>query len=185
MFNKEKTAILVVDILNDFVTGSIQFETGKTVIEPTNKLLKAARTNNIPVIFCNDSHRKGVDHEFKLWGEHACLNSEGGKIVSEIEVSEKDYIVHKRRYSGFFQTDLDLLLRELNIENVIMTGLYAHLCVTHTAADAYQNGYNVIVALECTNGFTKELYDKGIDYMKSCYGAQVYKVDELIQYFNN
>ena len=63
-----KEAILVVDMLNEFVTGSISNERALATIAPNVKLLDAARKAGIPVIFCNDSHVKGVDAELKLWG---------------------------------------------------------------------------------------------------------------------
>ena len=104
-------------------------------------------------------------------------------MFAELEVNEKDYIIPKRRYSGFFHTDLDLLLKELNIDTVILTGLHTHMCVRHTAADAYCLGYNVVVASDATDSFTLEDYTYGIKYLKDVYGAQVFTVEELLQQF--
>ena len=89
----------------------------------------------------------------------------------------------KRRYSGFFRTDLDLLLRELDVDTLILTGLHTHMCVRHTAADAYCLGYNIIVASNATDSFTQEDYDGGIKYLKEVYGAEVYTVEQLIERF--
>lgn len=96
-------------------------------------------------------------------------------------MSEQDYVVNKRRYSGFFHTDLDLLLKELGVDTVIMTGLHTHMCVRHTSADAYQLGYRVLVASDATDSFTEEDYKYGIKYLKEVYGAEIYTVDELIK----
>lgn len=182
MENK-KTAILVVDMLNDFVTGALKCDRGLAIVPATTKLLDAARDNGVTVIFCNDAHIKGVDHELKLWGEHAIAGTFGAQVIPELKVSESDYTVPKRRYSGFFRTDLDLLLRELDVHTVILTGLHTHMCVRHTAADAYCLGYNIVVASDATDSFTEEDYNYGIKYLKEVYGASVYTVDELIEQF--
>lgn len=178
-----KCAILVVDMLNDFVTGALKCERGLAIVPQTAKLLKAAREKNVPVIFCNDAHLKGVDHELKLWGDHAIAGTKGAEVIPQLEPCDKDYVVSKRRYSGFFHTDLDLLLRELGVDTVIMTGLHTHMCVRHTSADAYQLGYNVVVAKDATDSFTEEDYVSGIKYLKEVYGAEITDVDTLIKNF--
>lgn len=178
-------AVLVVDMLNDFVTGALACDRGKAIVPATAQLLDAARKAGVPVIFCNDAHIKGVDWELKLWGDHAIAGTKGAEVIPELKLGKNDYVVPKRRYSGFFQTDLDILLRELGIDTVIMTGLHAHMCVRHTSADAYQLGYNVVVAKEATDSFTEEDYNIGIAYLKTCYGADAYTNAELIKAFGN
>lgn len=64
-----KPAILVVDMLNDFVTGSLACDRGKAIVPATAKLLDAARAAGVPVIFCNDAHLPGIDRELIIWGE--------------------------------------------------------------------------------------------------------------------
>ena len=182
--DKKKTAILVVDMLNDFVTGALKCDRGLAIVPKTAELLDSARQNGIPVIFCNDAHLKGIDHELKLWGDHAIAGTQGAEVIPELKLCEKDYVVPKRRYSGFFRTDLELLLKELGIETVIMTGLHTHMCVRHTSADAYCLGYQVVVASDATDSFTEADYVSGIEYLKSVYAAEVYTVDELKAMFD-
>jgi nicotinamidase-related amidase len=170
-------------MLNDFVTGALKCDRGLAIVPKTAELLNGARKAGVPVIFCNDAHLKGIDHELKLWGDHAIAGTKGAEVIPELGLCEKDYVVPKRRYSGFFHTDLDLLLKELGIDTVIMTGLHAHMCVRHTSADAYQLGYNVVVASDATDSFTEEDYVYGIKYLKETYGAEVYTVDELLKKF--
>lgn len=176
-----KYAVLVVDMLNDFVTGALKCDRGLRIVPKTAELLNGCREKGIPVIFCNDAHIKGIDHELKLWGDHAIAGTEGAEVIPELQLCEKDYVVPKRRYSGFFHTDLDLLLKELGIDTVIMTGLHTHMCVRHTSADAYQLGYSVIVAKDATDSFTQEDYDYGIKYLKEVYGAEITDVDTLLK----
>ena len=176
-------AILVVDMLNDFVTGSLACDRGKAIVPATAALLKAAREKGVPVIFCNACHLPGIDKELKLWGDHAIKGTKGAEVIPELELCDKDYVVPKRRYSGFFQTDLDILLKELGVQTVIITGLHTHMCCRHTSADAYMLGYDVVVAKEATNAFTEEDYVSGLAYLKTCYGADAYTNEELIAAF--
>ena len=178
-----KSAILVVDMLNDFVTGALKCDRGLAIVPKTAELLRAARAKNVPVIFCNDAHLKDIDHELKLWGDHAIAGTKGAEVIPELELCATDYVVPKRRYSGFFHTDLDLLLKELGVDTVILTGLHAHMCVRHTAADAYQLGYDVVVARDATDSFTEEDYLYGIKYLKETYGAKITDVDTLVSEF--
>ena len=179
----ENVAVLVVDMLNDFVTGALGCDRAKAIVPANAQLLDAARKAGVPVIFCNDAHIAGIDRELKLWGDHAIAGTKGAEVIPELKLSDKDYVVPKRRYSGFFQTDLDILLKELGVKTVIMTGLHAHMCVRHTSADAYCLGYDVIVAKEATDSFTQEDYENGLAYLKTCYGADDFTNEELIAAF--
>ena len=178
-----KPAILVVDMLNDFVTGSIGCDRARAIVPATAKLLDAARKAGVPVIFCNDSHLPGIDRELQIWGDHAIKGTKGAEVIPELPVHKEDFVVPKRRYSGFFQTDLDILLKELGVKTVIMTGLHAHMCVRPTSADAFCLGYDVVVAKEATDSFTEEDYKIGLAYLKTCYGADAYSNKELIAAF--
>lgn len=178
-----KYAILVVDMLNDFVTGALKCDRALAIVPKTAELLRAARAKNVPVIFCNDAHLKGIDHELKLWGDHAIAGTQGAEVIPELELCSTDYVVPKRRYSGFFHTDLDLLLKELDVDTVILTGLHAHMCVRHTAADAYQLGYDVVVAKDATDSFTEQDYLYGIKYLQETYGARITDVETLVGEF--
>ena len=176
-------AILVVDMLNDFVTGALTCDRAKAIVPATAELLDAARKAGVPVIFCTDAHISGIDRELKIWGDHAIAGTKGAEVIPELKLSDKDYVVPKRRYSGFFQTDLDILLRELGVQTVVMTGLHAHMCVRHTSADAFSLGYDVVVAKQATDSFTEEDYLNGLAYLKTCYGADAYTNEELIAMF--
>ena len=112
----KKYAVLVVDMLNDFVTGALGCDRAKAIVKPLGELLDEARNNGAYVIFCNDSHLKGVDNELKLWGDHAIRGTKGAEVIPELPIKENDYVILKRRYSSFFQTDLDLLLKELGVK---------------------------------------------------------------------
>ena len=104
-----KPAIIVVDMLNDFVYGALTCDRGKAIVPATARLLEAAREKGVPVIFSNDAHLRNIDRELAIWGDHAIAGTPGAEVIPELKLSEGDYVVPKRRYSGFFQTDLDIL----------------------------------------------------------------------------
>lgn len=174
-------AVLVIDMLNDFVTGKLKCERANNIIPNINKLVKYSRKSNIPVIYCNDAHIKGIDKELKLWGDHAIVGSYGAQVIDELKPSKNDFIVNKRRYSSFFQTDLDILLKELSIKTVILTGLHANMCIRHTAADAFQLGYDIIVLKDGVECFSEHEYLEAIDYLKKVYGAKIINVNNIVK----
>lgn len=175
-----KKAVILVDMLNDFVTGALTCERARAIVPHLEKLVDAARKKGVYVIYANDAHIKGIDRELELWGDHAIIGTKGAEVIPELAPREGDFVIPKRRYSGFFGTDLHLLLTELGVDTVIMTGLHAHMCVRHTTADAYYWGYRIIVPTDATDSFTKEDYEYGIRYLKDVYGAQLTTVEELI-----
>ena len=179
-----KQAVIVVDMLNDFITGALKCDRGVAIVPQTAKLVDCARKAAIPVIFTNDAHLAGVDHELKHWGVHAMAGTKGAEVIPELNVCDKDYVVTKRRFSAFFRTDLELLLRELNVDTVIVCGLQTHICVQHTVADAYYLGYDVVVPRDATDCFTQEIYDYTIKYLADIYGAKITDVDSLVKAWN-
>ena len=175
-----KPAVIVIDMLEDFVHGELRCERAQRTIEPLGRLLEAARSHGVPVIFSNDAHVSDVDHEFKVWGEHAVAGTPGADVIAELEPKEGDYQVPKRRYSGFYGTDLEMLLRELGVDTLVLTGLHTNICVRHTAADAFYRGYRVIVPTDAVEAFTAEDHEGGLEYLKKVYGAELSSVDEVL-----
>lgn len=176
-----KYAVIVVDMLNDFVTGALGCERGRAIVPDLKRLIEFSREHDIPVIYSNDSHLKGIDHELKLWGDHAIRGTQGAEVIPELAPAEGDFVVPKRRYSGFYQTDMQLLLSELGVDAVVITGLHAHMCCRHTSADAYYLGYDIVVPRETTNSFTEEDYEYGLRYLKEVYGAKICDLEDFFK----
>jgi nicotinamidase-related amidase len=181
----ERPAVVLIDMLNDFVTGALQVKRAEAVIAPLKKLVTAARLNNVPVIYSNDAHYPQDVEVTKKWGNHAIKGTSGAQVIPELEPDKaKDYIVEKRTYSGFFETGLDSLLRSLykgqGAKTVVLGGLHTHMCVRHTAADAFFRGYNIVVAKDGVEAFTEEDQEQGLKYLENVYGAKIMQVDEII-----
>lgn len=176
-----KYALIIVDMLEEFTRGRLRAEAAERIIPNIRSLLQFARSQGIPVIYAVDSHYPKIDTEFELWGPHAVRGSPEAGVVEELKPLESDYVVHKRRYDAFFGTDLDMLLRELDVDAVILTGIHTHICVQQTAAGAFYRGYKVIVPTDCVAAATKEWHERGLEYIRSFLGAELTTSDALIE----
>lgn len=145
-FDPATTAVLVVDMLKDFFKdgGAMVLEGGEALYAPHQKLLAAARAAGMPILWLNQSLPPD-DSLFEMRAVHCLAGSWGAEIVDELPVEEGDIVIPKRRYSGFFQTALDLTLRERGIDTVIITGVVTNICVRSTAHDAFFLRYKVLV----------------------------------------
>ncbi|ABL77515.1 cysteine hydrolase family protein [Thermofilum pendens] len=176
-----KYAVLVIDMLEEFVRGRLRAENAEKIVKPIKRLIDFAHETGIPVIHAVDQHYPDVDFEFRLWGAHAVRGAAESKIVEELAPSEKDFVVPKRRYDAFMFTDLDMLLRELGVTTLIVTGIHTHICVQQTVLGAFYRGYSVIVPLECVAAFNDTWHKIGLDYMKNYANATLMNLDELLE----
>ena len=145
-FDPATTAILVVDMLKDFFDegGAMVLEGGKALYAPHQQLLTAARAAGMPILWLNQSLPPD-DSLFKMRTVHCLAGTWGAEVVDELPIQPGDIVIPKRRYSGFFQTTLDLTLRERGINTVIVTGVVTNICVRSTVHDAFFLGYKVLV----------------------------------------
>jgi ureidoacrylate peracid hydrolase len=148
-FHPQRTAVLVVDMLNDFCKpgGAMVLPGYEKLVGPQRAIITAARETGASVFFIADSHRPGQrrDREFLKRTPHCLEGSWGAQVIEELEPRPDDIFVIKLRYSAFFNTDLDLTLRDLEIETVIVMGVVTNICVRSTVHDAFFHGYQVIV----------------------------------------
>jgi len=182
---KPRYAILVNDMLNDFIQGKLKCDRAAVIIPKIKLLLEKARQKDIPIFYCNDEHLPNDTYELRLWGPHAMKDTDGAKVIDELRPSANDYIVPKRRYSSFDGTSLDSSLEGTyngkGVDTIVMTGVHTHICVKHTVYDAFVRGYNVIVAEDGVEAFTGDDHVAGLKYMKQNYGARIKKVSDILK----
>lgn len=180
-FDVNHTALLVVDMLNDFFEegGAMVLPGGKVLYEPVGSILDVARAKGMPVFWLNQWLRED-DSLFQTRVPHCIVNSWGAKIVDALPTDPEDIVIHKRRYSGFFQTSLDLFLRERDIKCVIVTGVVTNICVRSTVNDAFFLGYKVIVPRDCVQATSPEHQETHLYDIDTHYGAVV-NLDELLE----
>jgi len=182
---RTKTALIVVDMAVDMVTGVLRCDRAEHIIPQIAALIEAARRSpNTYVVYATDSHIKGVDNELRLWGDHCIRGTPWAEVVPELAPTDADFVVPKRRYSAFNQTHLHLLLEELGVGTTVLCGLHANICVQHTAGDAYQLGYEVVVVEDAVEAPLDNYYMQALQYMTDFYTAKVLPTDKVISEFS-
>lgn len=157
-----KKAVLVIDMQRDFIDEGAPIECpgGREIIPNIQRLLDLAHHKGLAVIYTQEVHRaQGVDFGRELDGEepvHCLEGTTGVEIIPDLAPQTGDFVIVKRRYSAFFATDLDLLLRGLGVDTLILTGAATDVCVRATAQDGQQLNYWVIVPEECVAGTSVE-----------------------------
>ena len=183
----KRPAIIIIDMLNDFVTGNLRAERAGRIIQPLRRLVDVARERKIPVIYSNDAHYPEDPEVVYKWGTHAIRGTPGAEVIPELEPKERDFVIDKRTYSGFYETGLEPLLRSLyngeGVKTVILGGLHTNICVRHTSADAFFRGYKIVIAKDGVEAFTQEVQEEGLKYLKEIYNAETKTVNEIIREF--
>lgn len=167
-----KKAIIVVDMINDFVTGKLGSDRAVKIVPNIASLLKKARKQGIPVIYLRDAHTAS-DKEMSIWGEHAMKGTEGSEIVPQLTPEKKDIVIEKKWYSGFVDTDLQGQLKKLGVDTLIFVGVSTDICVQNNVGHAYFSGYRTIVPEDCTASIDEASQEQAIRYMKTIYGAEI------------
>jgi nicotinamidase-related amidase len=150
--DKADVALLLIDVIND-----LEFESGKEMLrhalpmaERLAALKKRAREARIPSIYVNDNFGKWQS-DFNKILKHCLEDDVVGKPVAELlrPDEEEDYFVLKPKHSGFFSTQLDILLDYLEVKTLIITGMAGDICVLFTANDAYMRDFNLVIPSDC------------------------------------
>lgn len=153
-----RPALLVIDMQNDFLKpDSRLYNRGaRDLIPAINRLAAAARAGEALVIWIIQQHRRQLvdfGREADISPAHCVEGTPGAELVAELERGQDDFTVIKRRFSGFYATDLDLLLRCLNCNTVVLAGINTDGCVLATAVDAHARDYYVRVVSDATAGW--------------------------------
>ncbi len=172
------TVLIIVDMINDFVTGKFGSERAQNIVPRVVELINKARKRGIPVIFLRDSHDKS-DREMNIWGEHAMKGSRGSEIIPELKPEKNDIIIEKRWYSGFVDTPLPEILRNMNAKTLVFVGVSTDICVQNNVASAYFSGYKTIVPPDCTASIDEDAYENSLKYMKNIFGAEIISSDNV------
>lgn len=148
------TALLIVDMIND-----LQLEDGRRMAAealPVSKTIARLRTaatrSGIPVVYVNDNF--GLWHRGQAGIVEYCMRPEsnGKDIVRKLRPRKRDYFVVKPHFSGFYATNLPVLLPRLGVSRLILTGIAADVCVLFTAADAHMRDYELWLPRDATAG---------------------------------
>jgi|SRR5699024_1391561 len=183
----DHTAILVIDMQNDSVRpdGALPAEGAEDIIGNIDYLLQRAQ-DKLPIIYATHTHREdlsdfGIAHYFEP--PSVIEGTKGAEVVEELKPKENNIVVKKTRYDAFFKTELDLILRQMNVKNLIVCGVLTDGCVLATVQHARSLDYKVCLLRDCTAGTTEQKHEDALDIL-STYCAYVSDLEEACQMFS-
>jgi len=172
-----RDALLLVDVVNDF-----EHEDGAELLESFRKrheglvhALGRARAEELPVVYANDT--------FGVWDGDApglvrrALAGIAGELIEAIAPQEGDTFLVKPRYSAFDHTPLDLILRGLEVERLVLAGASTEGCVAQTAIDAREHGLKVSVLADACATVDERLERVALDYLEAVAGVRIERSD--------
>lgn len=155
-----RTALLVVDMQNDFVEegAPLEFPEGRAILPTLQKVLDAARARDMPVIYPTHVHRAGgadMGIHRDLYppvaaGQALVDGGRGADIHPELTPRDGDIVLKKHRYNSFYATDLEIVLRGLGVDTVVLTGMTTECCILGTARGALECGIRSVVLSDAT-----------------------------------
>lgn len=172
------TALVVIDMLNDFLTGELANPAAQRLVGPIATLAERARASDgWIVVYANDAHRPG-DLELSVWPPHAMEGTEGAEVIEELAPRSGDVVVPKRFYSAFTDTSLERELHVHGVTRLVLTGQHTDCCLRHTGYDAFLRRLELVVCPDAATVFqpaSDEPVDvrdrRALDYLTTFYGA--------------
>ena len=162
----KKTALIIVDMQNDFVlpTAPQTIARAEAIVPNIQKVLASFRLQNLPVFHVYREYRAdGSDIEktrlntFLTEQKYCVPHTKGCEIIDELRPIEGEYKIVKNRFSGFMQTELDFILRRLGVEKIVVCGIQYPNCIRATIFDGVALGYDVTLITDATEAQTQEI----------------------------
>ncbi len=158
-----RSALLVVDMQNFFLDPSSPafLRAGIAILPGLKRLIGASRKAEVPVIYTSHAHHPGKIDAGILgwwWNEMCIEGTEDSRIHPEIEPKQEEKIIHKHRYSAFYNTDLETILRCMKIEDIVISGVMTNICCESTAREAYFRDYRTFFLADATATGTEEMH---------------------------
>ncbi|MEO1491662.1 MAG: cysteine hydrolase [Pseudomonadota bacterium] len=184
-----KTVLIVVDIQKsafmDVKAGIPVMPGYRENMERARAVIDAAHATGTPVIFFQEIHRRDmIDYGRELDGSEDihCLEGEPGTPVAaeEMDMRPTDYFIQKRRYSCFFGTELEILLKGLKAETLILIGGMTDVCVHYTFVDGHQHDYYMRCVEDCVGGTSPEAHQASLNAMEYLQAGALRSAEEII-----
>lgn len=180
MINPESTAVLVIDVQNDFCSpDGVMAKKGKNlsyVEETIPQLMRSInqfRDKGMTIIFVKTSHSSLTDS--KTWenrGEAAKMvcTSKWGKQLYEVQPEESDIVIVKNRYSAFIGTNLELILQSNDIDSLLFTGFVTNVCIESTVREAFMKDFSTVTLSDCTACYNYDEFKSSLSNLRNYFG---------------
>jgi nicotinamidase-related amidase len=161
-------ALVLIDVINDmeFTDGEALLENALPAAKNLARLIRRAKDAGVPVIYVNDNFGKWRS-DFRQQLGHVLEDGVRGEPIAKLlHPDEEDYFVLKAKHSGFYQSQLDLLIDYLQVRTVIIAGFTTDNCVLFTASDAYLRDLNIVLPPDCSAAVTSEYHERALEHMQ-------------------
>lgn len=168
-----ETALLVIDMVHDYLdpAGAMPLPDTAPVLAAARRLADAAHGSNVLLVWVRPGHFEHADGLFRKRIVHALEGTPGPRLHPSLPVLPTDRVLHKRRYSAFFATDLDLYLREHRIRRAVLAGVALNICVRATVHDAFFLGYDVWLAADACQATGRREHDSTLYDVQTHFGT--------------
>jgi nicotinamidase-related amidase len=181
ILGRKATALILLDVITDF-----EFDDGDALLRKTLPMAKKlavlksrANRSGLPVIYVNDNFGKWQE-DFKTMSEHfARSQAKGRQVVQLLQPEPNDYYVLKPHRSAFYSTTLEILLRDLKVKKLIMTGVTTDICVLFSANDAYMRGFELHVPSDCVAAVNTTHSKRTLEFMERVLKADTLPSDKI------
>jgi biuret amidohydrolase len=185
------TALVVIDVQKGEVipqdSGIPIMPGGEERHDRIRAIVAAAREAGVPVIFIQEVHKRTlVDFGRELDGSETIHGLEGDlttELADGLDPRPDEYLIRKRRYSAFFATELELVLKSYGVQTLILLGALTDVCVHYTFADAHQRDFHVRVVEDCVGGSNETRHAASLDAMEYLQAGARRTTDEIVEAF--
>jgi nicotinamidase-related amidase len=174
-------ALILIDVINDmeFESGEALLKNALPAARKLSQLIRRARDAGVPVIYVNDNFGKWRS-DFRQQLGHVLEDGVRGEPIAKLlHPEEEDYFVLKAKHSGFYHTQLDLLIDYLQVRTIVLAGFQTDICVLFTASDGYLRDLEIMVPSDCSAAASVEHHERGLEHMSRVLHAQTTPSGEI------
>jgi len=175
MSRHKSDALIVVDMLNDFVLpgAPLEVSAARDILPALSARIARAREAGIPVIYVCDAHDPD-DPEFAAWPPHAVEGTAVAEVIPELAPAPGDIVVKKKTLLGFYGTDLEVVLGRFGAETLTITGCVTNICIMYIATEASVRGYRVRIPRDSVAALDPAMHEFGLRQMAEVIKAEVF-----------
>ena len=163
-------ALLVIDMLEDFFREGFLKDIRAEITQSINKLVFECRSRDVPVIWVRQEFKEDLSDAFPIMRKQnihiTIAGTQGSQILPELDRLETEHEIVKKRYSAFFKTNLEELLKEFDTTELLLAGINTHACIRMAAIDAYQRDYEVTIPIECVASYDRNHHEVTMTYIE-------------------
>lgn len=177
------SALLIIDMINNlkFPQGEKLLQEAAPVAENIAEIKKLFKRHQLPVIYVNDNFGNWKSSWEEVFEHCTCSDSLGRSIAKKLRPDKDDYFVLKPKHSGFYCSNLDVLLNDLKIDHLVITGMAGNICVLFTVNDAYMRGYKIHVPANAIASENSQINDFALTQFRDVFNINIDNLTDLHQ----